>query len=62
LSEGDFAVSVADRYFEDYVPGAVYEYGYASVTAAEIIAFAQPFDPRTGALGPRASPRPTERA
>jgi acyl dehydratase len=46
LSEADFAVGVADRYFEDYVPGAVYEYGYASVTEAEIIAFAERFDPQ----------------
>jgi acyl dehydratase len=46
LSEDDFAVGVAERYFEDYVPGAVYEYGYASVTEAEIIAFAERFDPQ----------------
>src|SRR5215469_587163 len=39
LSEDDFAVGIADRYFEDYKVGAVYEYGYASVTEAEIIAF-----------------------
>lgn len=46
LSEGDFAVGIEDRYFEDYVPGAVYEYGYASVTEAEILAFAERFDPQ----------------
>jgi len=46
LSEDDFAVGVAERYFEDYVAGAVYEYGYASVTEAEIIAFAEQFDPQ----------------
>jgi acyl dehydratase len=46
LSESDFAVGVTDRYFEDYVTGAVYEYGYASVTQAEIIAFAERFDPQ----------------
>ena len=27
LSEDDFAVGIADRYFEDYAAGAVYEYG-----------------------------------
>jgi acyl dehydratase len=37
LSESDFAVDVT---------GAVYEYGYASVTQAEIIAFAERFDPQ----------------
>jgi acyl dehydratase len=46
LSEDDFAVGIADRYFEDYTVGAVYEYGYASVTEAEIIAFAERFDPQ----------------
>jgi acyl dehydratase len=46
LSEDDFAVGVAERYFEDYVTGAVYEYGYASVTEAEIIAYAERFDPQ----------------
>ena len=46
LSEDDFAVGIADRYFEDYAAGAVYEYGYASVTEAEIIAFAERFDPQ----------------
>jgi acyl dehydratase len=46
LSDGDFAVGVADRYFEDYLAGAVYEYGHATVSEAEIIAFAQRFDPQ----------------
>jgi acyl dehydratase len=46
LSEDDFAVGVSERYFEDYVAGAVYEYGYASVSEAEIIAFAERFDPQ----------------
>jgi acyl dehydratase len=46
LSENDFAANVTDRYFEDYVTGAVYEYGYATVTEAEIIAFAERFDPQ----------------
>jgi len=46
LSEDDFAVGTEDRYFEDYVAGAVYEYGYASVSQADIIAFAERFDPQ----------------
>jgi len=46
LSEADFAVPVTDRYFEDYQPGAVYEYGYAGVTEAEIISFAERYDPQ----------------
>jgi acyl dehydratase len=46
LSEDDFAVGIEDRYFEDYATGAVYEYGYASVSEAEIVAFAERFDPQ----------------
>jgi acyl dehydratase len=46
LSDSDFAVGAAERYFEDYVPGAVYEYGYAGVSEADIVAFAGRFDPQ----------------
>jgi acyl dehydratase len=46
LSDSDFAIGAGERYFEDYAPGAVYEYGYASVGEAEIIAFAERFDPQ----------------
>jgi acyl dehydratase len=46
LSENDFAVGIDDRYFEDYAAGAVYEYGCVSVSEAEIIAFAERFDPQ----------------
>jgi acyl dehydratase len=46
LSEADFAVPIDDRYLEDYEVGAVYEYGYATVNADEIVAFAERFDPQ----------------
>jgi acyl dehydratase len=46
LSDDDFAAPIEDRYFEDYVPGAVYEYGYVTVTEAEILDFARKFDPQ----------------
>src|SRR4029077_7279548 len=46
LREDDFTVGIDDRYFEDYPTGAVYEYGYASVSEAEIVAFAERFDPQ----------------
>ncbi|MBV8842633.1 MAG: MaoC family dehydratase [Bryobacterales bacterium] len=42
----DFAVAADQRYFEDYVPGRVYEFGTISVTEQEIIEFAQKFDPQ----------------
>jgi acyl dehydratase len=35
-----------DRYFEDYVPGEVYEFGTITVTEPEIIEFARQFDPQ----------------
>lgn len=46
LSAADFAVPIDGRYFEDYRAGAVYEYGYATVDEAELLAFAQRFDPQ----------------
>jgi len=46
LSDSDFAVPIDDRYFEDYTPGAVYEYGYITVSEAEILDFARAFDPQ----------------
>ena len=46
LGANDFAAPIDDRYFEDYVQGAVYEYGYITVTEAEILDFARAFDPQ----------------
>ena len=46
MSPTEFAVAAEDRRFEDYMPGAVYEYGHISVTEAEIIDFARRFDPQ----------------
>lgn len=42
----DFGASIEDRWFEDYEVGAVYEWGYLSVTEEEILAFARQFDPQ----------------
>lgn len=41
-----FAVPPDNRYFEDYTPGKVYEFGTITVTEAEIIEFARQFDPQ----------------
>jgi acyl dehydratase len=46
LSSTDFAVPIDERYFEDYAPGAVYEYGHLTVTEDDIIGFAEQFDPQ----------------
>jgi acyl dehydratase len=42
----DFSAPIDDRYFEDYTSGAVYEYGYVTVDEAEIIEFAERYDPQ----------------
>jgi acyl dehydratase len=46
LSEDDFAAPIDDRWFSDYRPGAVYEYGYATLTTGELLDFARKFDPQ----------------
>jgi acyl dehydratase len=46
LSEDDFAAPIEDRWFEDYEPGAVYEYGYATLTEDELLDYARRFDPQ----------------
>src|SRR5205085_9793948 len=46
MTTTDFAGSTEDRYFEDYPPGAVFEYGEIRVTEAEISEFARRYDPQ----------------
>ncbi len=41
-----FAAPPDNRYFEDYTPGDVYEFGTITVTEPEIIEFARQFDPQ----------------
>jgi acyl dehydratase len=52
-------MTLRDRYFEDYVPGQVDQFGSRTVTADEIIAFARDYDPQSFHLseeGGRATP------
>jgi acyl dehydratase len=46
LSAADFETPIESRFFEDYLPGAVYEYGSYEVTEAEVLEFASRFDPQ----------------
>jgi acyl dehydratase len=46
MSTSRFAIPCDQRYFEDYPPGAVYEFGSISATEEEIIDFARRFDPQ----------------
>jgi acyl dehydratase len=42
----DFAAPIDARYFEDYVPGHVHEFGTIAVSEAEIIEFGRRYDPQ----------------
>jgi acyl dehydratase len=46
-----------DRYFEDYLPGTVQEFGSAAVEQSEIIEFAKRFDPQDFHIDPEAAAR-----
>jgi acyl dehydratase len=42
----EFPTPIDDRWFEDYVAGAVYEFGDVTITEEEILEFARRFDPQ----------------
>lgn len=44
-----------DRYFEDYRPGASYEFGTAGAGEQEIVEFARKFDPQSFHVDPAAA-------
>jgi acyl dehydratase len=48
---------MAERYFEDYPPGAVFEGGAIAVTEAEILEFAGKYDPQPMHTDPEAAAR-----
>src|SRR6266436_4085410 len=54
ISEASLA---EERYFEDYIPGAVFEYGEIRVDEAEILEFARRFDPQDMHVDPEAAAR-----
>ena len=53
----DFPVPIDDRYFEDYIPGSVFEYGTVTVSEADIIDFGRRFDPQPFHTTPAAAAR-----
>ncbi|MGH7030933.1 MAG: MaoC family dehydratase [Stellaceae bacterium] len=55
LTPADFGAPIDDRWFEDYLPGAVYEYGEVMVTEAAIIDFARRYDPQSMHVDPEAA-------
>ena len=52
-----FATPIDDRYFEDYVAGSVHEFGSISISAEEIIGFAELYDPQDFHTDPEAAAR-----
>lgn len=48
-----FGVPVRERYFEDYRPGSVHEFGEVSMTEADILRFAREFDPQPIHIDPQ---------
>ena len=52
-----FASPIGDRWFEDYVAGAVHEFGPILVDRSEIIDFAKKFDPQAMHVDPDAAAR-----
>ena len=55
MKTSDFAVAVDQRYFEDYLPGSVFEYGSITLSEQEIVEFARQFDPQVIHTDPRAA-------
>jgi acyl dehydratase len=46
MNTSDFSSPITDRYFEDYQPGFIAEYGSITVDEHEVIEFARRFDPQ----------------
>src|SRR5437764_11371514 len=55
MQSSQLPVSARERYFEDYIPGAVFEYGEIRVEEAEILEFARRFDPQDMHVDPEAA-------
>jgi acyl dehydratase len=52
MTVDSFTVPVGERYFEDYEPGRVYEFGSITVSEDEIIEFAERYDPQVFHVNP----------
>jgi acyl dehydratase len=57
MSKTSFTIPVEDRYFEDYVPGQIHEFGSIRIEEAEMIDFAQRFDPQPFHTNPEEAKR-----
>ncbi len=57
MERTDLAIPVAERHFEDYVPGSVCVYGDIAMTEPEIIEFARRYDPQAMHTDPERAAR-----
>ena len=55
MNNSRFSVPIEDRYFEDYEPGEVYEFGPISVNEDDIVEFGRRFDPQVFHTDPQAA-------
>lgn len=55
MEKGSFRSTIDDRYFEDYVPGAVHECGTIAAKEEEMLSFARQFDPHPLHTDPEAA-------
>lgn len=55
MTDSTFTTPIEKRYFEDYVPGSVHEFGPIKVEEAEIIEFARRYDPQPFHIDPEAA-------
>jgi len=46
MDKAGFKTTVEDRYFEDYVPGSVHEFGRITIKEEGIVSFGKQFDPQ----------------
>lgn len=47
MTSNTFIRPASERYFEDYAPGAVFEFGATTVTEQALVTFAQAYDPQS---------------
>jgi acyl dehydratase len=55
MNQSTFAVPADQRYFEHYLPGSVFEFGEIEVNEADVIEFAERFDPQSLHVDPVAA-------
>jgi acyl dehydratase len=55
MQKSSFTTTIDNRYFEDYVPGSVHEFGFIEVDANEVIEFGKRFVPLSYHVDPQAA-------